>query len=151
MSAQYSARYALPLLVTAQAQKEITHNEALVLIDALLHPVVQERVSTPPVLEDDDTGKCWLVATSASGIWGGHDDEIACWIGGSWRYLSLPFGACVFDISSNSEWRQTPAGWLLAPEIADPSGGTVVDSQAREVIELLLEHFRTVGVVATGA
>lgn len=151
MSAQYSARHALPLLITAQAQKEITHNEALILIDALLHPAVQEKRSNPPSLGEDDAGKCWLIVTGATGIWAGHDDEVACWTGGSWRYLSLPFGACLWDISSNSERRLTPAGWLPAPEIADPSGGAIVDSQAREVIELLLEHFRALGVVATGA
>ena len=30
-------RCGLPLLAVSQAEKEITHNEALVLIDALLH------------------------------------------------------------------------------------------------------------------
>ena len=33
-------RCALPLLATAQAQKEVTHNEALVLLDALIHAAV---------------------------------------------------------------------------------------------------------------
>ena len=33
-------RLSLPLLAVAQAQKEATHNEALVLIDALVQPVV---------------------------------------------------------------------------------------------------------------
>ena len=33
-------RFALPLLATAQAQKEMTHNEALALLDAVVQPVV---------------------------------------------------------------------------------------------------------------
>ena len=33
-------RFALPLLAAAQAQKEVTHNEALARVDALLHAVV---------------------------------------------------------------------------------------------------------------
>ena len=36
-----SPRFDLPLLAVSQAQKEITHNEALILIDALLHPVAE--------------------------------------------------------------------------------------------------------------
>ena len=34
-------RLLLPLLATAQAQKEVTHNEALTLVDLLLAPVVE--------------------------------------------------------------------------------------------------------------
>lgn len=151
MTAQYSPRHALPLLTTAQAQKEITHNEALILIDALLHPFVQGRASEPPTLTESDQGKCWLVDEIPAGSWTSHSSEIACWTGGSWRFLKLSVGARIFDDSSQSYGHLTGSGWLFAPEIATPIGGAVVDSEAREVIELLLEHLRAVGVVMGGA
>jgi hypothetical protein len=36
--ADASARFELPFIMAGQAQKEITHNEALVLIDAVMVP-----------------------------------------------------------------------------------------------------------------
>lgn len=151
MSAQHSARHALPFLITAQAQKEITHNEALILIDALLHPVVQDVTSEPPTVFEGDEGKCWLVGEDATGLWGGHEDKMAVWTGGSWRFLTLQIGAHIFDVSTQAEWRLADSGWIPAPQISGPTGGAMVDSQAREVIEMLLEHFRASGVVASGA
>lgn len=60
-----TARHHLPMLAVSQAQKEITHNEALVLVDALLHPIIEDRLSIPPVATVADIGKCWLVGTAA--------------------------------------------------------------------------------------
>ena len=64
-------RFALPMLSVAQAQKETTHNEALVLIDALLHaPVVDGPLATPP--EYPTEGDCgWTVPIAIANPEGG--------------------------------------------------------------------------------
>jgi hypothetical protein len=50
-----------PLLQAGQAQKELTHNEALALIDMLLHAQVESMtVATPP--GGAVVGQCWVVA-----------------------------------------------------------------------------------------
>ena len=38
-----TARLALPLLLSSQAQKHVTHNEALIALDALVQVVKQEN------------------------------------------------------------------------------------------------------------
>ncbi|WP_312846581.1 hypothetical protein [Sphingopyxis sp. PET50] len=43
-----TARLALPLLAMAQAQKEVTHNEALTLLDLLVQPVVEAGPQATP-------------------------------------------------------------------------------------------------------
>jgi hypothetical protein len=49
--ADKSARYALSLLHSRQAQKEVTHNGAIAGIDALLHLAVESRaLSTQPAV-----------------------------------------------------------------------------------------------------
>ncbi len=70
-------RFSLPLLATAQAQKELTHNEALLLIDALLHGTVEGGpVSDPPPAPA--AGQCWLVGASPTGEWAGQARRSRC-------------------------------------------------------------------------
>jgi Protein of unknown function (DUF2793) len=142
-----TGRHHLPLLAVSQAQKEITHNEALVLIDALLHPVAEDRLSFPPAPIDADIGKCWLVGASAQGAWTGRTDHIAIWIGGGWRFLVPCAGMRLRLLTTGSESFWSGAQWLDSPTIADATGGTVIDAEARRAIALLLQHFRLIGQV----
>ena len=75
----------LPLLEASQAQKHVTHNEALLLIDAVLHlAVISRALATPPSSPGD--GDRYLVAASATGAWTGHSGQIAFREAGSWRF-----------------------------------------------------------------
>src|SRR5690606_17821307 len=59
-----SARFALPMLLPGQAQKELFHNEALTVIDTALHPTVAGIVSDPPGAPD--VGASWIVGVAAT-------------------------------------------------------------------------------------
>ncbi len=61
-----SARFALPFILPGQAQKEIFHNEALVLVDAALHACV-EGDPADEVPADPDPGQSWIVEPGAAG------------------------------------------------------------------------------------
>jgi hypothetical protein len=75
----------LPLIEAAQAQKHVTHNEALVVLDALAHLYLLDRdLAAPPVSPVD--GDAYLVAFGASGEWAGQDGNIAYPIDGAWRF-----------------------------------------------------------------
>ena len=75
----------LPLLEASQAQKHVTHNEALLLLDAMVHLSVISRVlAAPPVSPTD--GDRYLVAASATGDWLGHSGHIAFREAGAWRF-----------------------------------------------------------------
>src|SRR3546814_15984185 len=64
-------RFALPLLAVAQAQKEVTHNEALTLLDALVHAAIEAGpLATPPA--SPAVGPCWIVDADATGAWTGE-------------------------------------------------------------------------------
>jgi Protein of unknown function (DUF2793) len=78
---------ALPYLASAQAQKHVTHNEALSMIDGLLHlSVISRSLSTPPgVIVDGDR---YLIAASPTGDWAGQAGLVALRMEGAWRFLT---------------------------------------------------------------
>ena len=83
-------RLALPAIEAAQAQKHVTHNEALVLLDALTHLAVESRaLSVPPGSPSE--GNSYIPASGASGAWSGWDAQIALFSGGAWiRIVPVP-------------------------------------------------------------
>jgi hypothetical protein len=140
-------RYALPNLYVAQAQKEITHNEALARIDALLHPMVEGSAASPPSLVAADAGKCWLVAAGASGVWIGKSDQIACWMGAGWRYIMPREALKIYYLPHQGYARFSGGQWRFAAQIADPSGGAIVDIEARLALAALLAELRATGAL----
>lgn len=77
----------LPLLAAAQAQKHVTHNEALLRLDALIHlSVIARNLTGPPAAASD--GDRYLVAASPSGAWAGQQGTIALAQGGGWVFLA---------------------------------------------------------------
>ncbi len=145
MSGTSSSRHQLPYLVVAQAQKEITHNEAIAMIDALLHPVVQDRLSIPPLMTLADAGKCWLVDVGGTGNWQNKTGKIAVWAGGSWRFLSPALGMRVRNVADDTDVVWDGTQWIFAPTVADPQSGATIDVEARAAIVALLSHFRMIG------
>ena len=97
-----SPRHNLPYLSVTQALKEVTHNEALFRIDALLHTVVEARLALPSAPASTDAGKCWLVAVGASGDWQGKDNSIALWTGGRWRFQRASDGMTIRNRQSET-------------------------------------------------
>jgi hypothetical protein len=79
----------------SQAQKHITHNEAIQALDALVQPAVESRtVATPPV--SPLAGDAYLVPAGATGAWAGHTDEIAAWQSGAWLFHDPAHGWQVY-------------------------------------------------------
>lgn len=78
MNSLTTTRFVLPLLAAGQADKELTHNEALTRIDMLLHPVVQAvGLSVPPTTPG--VGQCWVVGANPTGAWAGQANRLAGW------------------------------------------------------------------------
>ncbi|MEH6719934.1 MAG: DUF2793 domain-containing protein [Aurantimonas endophytica] len=78
-------RLRLPLIIAAQAQKHVTHNEALAIADALIQLAVASRGAAMPPSAPTE-GIRYLVAAGAGGAWAGRDGQIASRDGGAWRF-----------------------------------------------------------------
>jgi hypothetical protein len=141
--ASTSPRHALPFLFAGQAQKEFFVNEAFARVDALLHPAVAgERADAP---SDPAAGECWLVGDGATGAWAGHDGAVACWQASEWLFIAPAPGMRVYDAASR-QFIVFADTWRRAPTPAEPTGGAVVDQQARDVIATLLAALKSAGV-----
>jgi hypothetical protein len=161
-----TARMDLPLLAAGQAQKELFHNEALTVVDLLLHPAaVSAGATMPPVAPQP--GQCWIVGQDPTGAWAGHDDAVAGWTTGGWRFVRPVPGMEIWvdDIGLTARW--TTAGWdtgridarqirvdgqqVVAgrqPAIAAPAAGSVIDQEARTAIEAILAALQKHGLIA---
>lgn len=79
-------RLGLPEISSSQASKEITHNEALEILDALTQPGASEAADPPgsPV-----AGSLYLITSPATGAWTGYEGYIAQARGdGSWNLIA---------------------------------------------------------------
>jgi hypothetical protein len=77
----------LPWILAAQAQKHVTHNEALRILDGLVQLFVPDRDLTAPPGSPAD-GDRYIVASGATGGWAGWDLNVALFTDGAW--LRLP-------------------------------------------------------------
>ncbi|MFZ0845980.1 MAG: DUF2793 domain-containing protein [Pseudolabrys sp.] len=82
-------RLSLPVIEAAQAQKHVTHNEALALLDALVQLTVESRTLTAPPGSPAE-GACYIPATGATGAWSGWDGQIAVYNDGWSSIAPLP-------------------------------------------------------------
>jgi len=76
---------ALPYIMPAQAQKHVTHNEAIRTLDALVQLVFLDRHRSAPPAEPSE-GDAHVVADASSGAWAGHDGHIAIYQDGAWTF-----------------------------------------------------------------
>ncbi len=136
-----TARFELPLLHVAQAQKELFVNEALIRTDMLLQPIVEGQTGAPP--SDPKPGDCWIVI-GGSEAFEFHENELACWQQGQWMFLSPLYGMSVYDRSIEAA-RRFKGAWSEATPIDFPSGGSTIDSEARAAIDQIISCLQIAG------
>lgn len=157
-------RLDLPFIRASQAQKEVTHNEALARLDGLVQPVAHGVATAPPATPDD--GEVWIVAPAATGDWEGHDHALARFADGVWDFLvpAAGFRFRLLDQGLGAEF--DGSDWIIGevraalvrvdgdavlgqrqPAITDPAGGGTVDSEARAALIALLDAARAHGLI----
>jgi hypothetical protein len=110
----------LPYILAAQAQKHVTHNEALRILDGLVQlSVIDRDLTASPVSPAD--GDRYIVGSGATGDWVGWDLNIALWNDGAWLRLPPRIGwrTWVEDEALLLVW--TGAAWEVVGEPSDIS------------------------------
>ncbi len=113
----HSARLSLPLIAPAQAQKHVTHNEALAVLDALVQTgVVAFDLAAPPVGAVD--GSLYVVADAPTGEWAGQADNLAFMQNGGWMFIAPQDGWRAWDSGTARLMVFSAGAWIPL------SGGT---------------------------
>ena len=136
----------LPYLQPSQAQKHVTHNQALQRLDQL----IQLRLSsvgalTPPALPDP--GDMHALGASPTGVWAGQGDQLASWDGTAWQFLPPQKGWLAWDLAAAKMrvWSATQTAWagLEPSQLAQLGIATSADAVNRLAVSApatLLTH-----------
>lgn len=112
--ADSSARLALPYIIASQAQKHLTHNEALAILETLVQPVISDIAAIEPPI-DPAEGNCVVVASGATGVFAGKDSMIAAWIAAAWHFHTPQDGWSVVRASDRQIFVYGASGWAAPP------------------------------------
>lgn len=116
---ELTARLKLPYILPSQAQKHVSHNEALRMLDALVQPVVESRtLVTPPASPANGDG--YIVPVGATGDWAGQDNAIAAFQDGTWQFFAPVTGWLAHVIDAAERVVFTGSGWKAAADRGGP-------------------------------
>jgi len=108
--ADQTAHLALPYLAPSQAQKHVTHNEALRRLDGLVQLAVEASAAvTPPGSPGE--GERYLLGASPTGDWVGQAGDLAVYADGAWWFAAPEIGWLAFDKASETLLVLKAAGW----------------------------------------
>lgn len=135
-----SPHLGIPLIDSQQAQPEVTHNEAVLLLQALSAGALGLQ-NAPPVSPAD--GDVWIVGSAGSGAWNGRSNRVAIYFGGTWLFVpgfdsdgviiamgAAQEGLMVYRQDLNALWIWTGAAWadfatVVAGSFVAKSGDTM--------------------------
>jgi len=107
----------LPYILPAQAQKHVTHNEAIPRLDALAQPAVSDRdLRSPPT--NPVQGARFIVGPSPSAVSSRLARHVAAWQDGPWAFYMPVEGWLAWDVDES-----TLVGWDGANWVAAGGGG----------------------------
>jgi hypothetical protein len=103
----------MPFILPSQAQKHVTHNEALLKLDTLLHLSITDELPAPPSTPAE--GSSYLISGAPTGIWAGKAGRITSWQDGHWNFAAPRRGWRAWFAStgrlkvfSGSSWQDIP-------------------------------------------
>lgn len=110
----------LPYILPAQAQKHVTHNEAIRTLDALVQLAALDRdlAQPPPAPAEGDR---YIVAAAAAGAWAGQSGRVAAYQDGAWAFLSPRKGWIAWIADEATLAAYDGAAWIAA---GGAGGGT---------------------------
>ena len=107
-------RLSMPELASAQNNPDVTHNEALRVLDALVQCVALDKDLTAEPSGPSDGDVYLLAGTMDSGDeWDGHENDIAYYQNTAWVYITPGEGWRVYVLDEQTVYEyQGSSGWV---------------------------------------
>lgn len=105
-----SPRLSLPFLAPAQAQKHVTHNEALMRLDMLTQLTLEGIAQTAPPATPQE-GQVWAVGAAPSGDWADQPNTLAAFVNGGWLFIAPVTGWQAVSTADNTPLVWTGSAW----------------------------------------
>lgn len=102
---------ALPLIAAAQAQKHVTHNEALTLLDALVQIACLDKDLAAPPASPAEGDRYIVTAASPAGAWSGLSGQVVRFEDGVWVGAVPQPGWLAYVADEGALYVFTAAGW----------------------------------------
>lgn len=114
-------QFGMPLLASAQAQKHVTVNEALSILDAVAQfRIASADIATPPTGVAE--GTAYLIPEGAVNEWTTQAGHIAIAVNDGWRYVAPQAGWQVFNAQTGTTQLFDGVAWLDSTLAARQSG-----------------------------
>lgn len=137
---------ALPDLASGQAIPETTVNENTRWLEFFAAGgAIEDRDDTAPPGSPAD-GEAYLVDATATGLWTGHDGDIALYISTAWAFKEPKEGMCLYVKDEDLRIVYDGAAWQNA---SSSGGGTYTDEMARDAIGAALVSGGTVNIAVS--
>lgn len=104
----------MPELVVGQAGKELTHNQALAILDQLAQAVVVDKDLTAPP-GSPVNGSMYIVAASATGAWAGQSGKLAYWLTtvAAWTFITPADGWFAWVTDEAVRYERKAGAWVV--------------------------------------
>lgn len=119
----------LPFIEGSQAQKHVTHNDALRLLDAVIQIAVEDMTRTTPPASPAE-GQRHVVASGPSGAWAGRADAIATWQDSAWVFLVPKTGWRLWSVAEASIFIFDGSAWQRFAPLANDVGQLGINTTA---------------------
>lgn len=128
-----TTRLEMPYLMPSQAQKHVTHNEALRRLDQLVQLVLQDSAAEVPPGTPGE-GMVYGLGAAPQGAWAGQGGQLAAFDDGAWHFFTPRPGWLAWDLSTGPQGQLRAwdgSAWQdAAPEqLAQLGIGTAADAQ----------------------
>lgn len=126
-----TARLGLPIMAPAQAQKHVTHNEALLLLDGATQ-LVLDGIGTDVPPASPVSGETHFVGAAPTGHWSMQAGAIAQWQEDQWIFLAPREGWRAWDVAGDQLVTYKSGSWTGTTNNLDGLGiGTSYDATNR--------------------
>jgi len=110
-------------LAENQASPDVTVNEGTGVIDCAIQITVtnMDTTSTPGSPTDGDR---YIVGASATGDWASKDEQVACYVGTAWHYLTPQAGWSIYDQDTQTRHRYENSNWVSCGDAINVTAAT---------------------------